>query len=102
MAPRKIRSAPESIALAQPIAPAPAPTPVLTITFDLYQMSVADLPLVHRMRRGEASDDEVIVLFDRVVVGGAKTIPFPALREACTAFYRAVFSAGEPETSAGN
>jgi len=100
MAPRKIRPAPESIEGAQPIAP--APTPVLNITFDLYQMSVADLPLVHRMRRGEVSDDEVIALFDRVVIGGSSSIPLPALRDACTAFYRAVFSAGEPETSAGN
>lgn len=76
--------------------------PALTIQFDLYQLTVDDLPLVHAMRRGEASDEAVVELFNRVVVGGAKAIPFPALREACTAFYRAVFASAEPETPQGN
>jgi hypothetical protein len=82
--------------------PAAAVLPALTIQFDLYQLTVDDLPLVHAMRRGQASDEAVVELFNRVVVGGAKMIPFPKLGEACKAFYRAVFNAGEPETPAGN
>jgi len=76
--------------------------PVLNITFDLYQLTVDDLPLVHAMRRGQASDEAVVELFNRVVIGGAKAIPFPSLREACHVFYRAVFNVGEPETPSGN
>src|SRR6266540_2582175 len=82
--------------------PAEKARPVLTIQFDLYQLTVDDLPLVHAMRRGQASDEAVVELFNRVVVGGAKAIPFPALREACNAFYRAVFNVDEPETPSGN
>jgi len=74
----------------------------LDIRISLDGMTVADLPLVHRMRRGEALDHEVVELFDRVVEGGAKVIPFKALGQACQAFYAAVFGAANPETAAGN
>lgn len=87
-----------------PEAPkAPAKPPVqLDIRINLDRMTVADLPLVHRMRRGEALDNEVVELFDRVVDGGSAAIPYPALGDACRAFYRAVFNAAEPETPQGN
>lgn len=82
-------------------APAAAPI-VLDIRIHLDGMTVADLPLVHRMRRGEALDHEVVELFDRVVEGGSGSIPLPALGEACRALYAAIFRAADPETPQGN
>jgi hypothetical protein len=94
--------APVAPVAAEQVAPAAEPPIVLDITFNLDHMSVADLPLVHKMRRGQALDVEIVELFDRVVVGGSKAIPFPALGQACKQFYGAIFGASDPETDAGN
>ena len=88
---------------AAPTPAQPAPAPIqLTAHFDLDQLSVADLPLLHKMRRGEALDVEVVELFDRIVDGGAKAIPYPALSATCRALYKVVFNLGDPETPQGN
>lgn len=88
----------------QPAAAAPAqPAPkVFNARFDLDQLTAADLPLLHKMRRGEALDIEVVELFNRIVEGGAKAIPFPLIGETCRRLYKVVFSLGEPETETGN
>lgn len=101
---------PRELARGEMLAAAPLPatstaTPVLptvNVVIDRTKLLLPDLSLLARIRRAEATDDEVLVMLDRVVVGGISLVPLDALPHVLQAVHAVVYKASEPETPQGN
>lgn len=79
--------------------PTEAPTE-LTIVVDKRQMTIGDLRFLERAKQGKVSDGESLDFFERVIEGGATSLPLDALEDVWAAIFTAVYGKAVTKNSA--
>lgn len=70
----------------------------IVVQIDFDALTIGDLEILESARGGSISTKELLDLFDRVVVGGARSLPMRALPQVVEAIREAVDGAANPTT----